>query len=109
MEPIKILAPIDATENSGNGLKYAIDLAKASDIELDIFHVLHKGEKTKIPHEEIIRSSVERNKKLKEIIREGDIPSEIIQLSLEIEPEVIIMSPNVFNKEKKYFDESDTG
>jgi nucleotide-binding universal stress UspA family protein len=108
MELRKILAPIDATKNSGNGLMYAINLARFSNLELDICHVLQKGMKVQTPHEDILNKDYGENKFI-EIIREGEVAPEILKLSLELEPELIIMSPDVFNKGKKFFDESETG
>lgn len=110
MDQSKILVTVCETENSGNGLKYAINLAKTKNAELDIVHVLKTEEpKKEMPHAEIIKKELSNGLPHKEIIRKGEIATEILKITAELEPEIIIMSPDIFNKGKKFFEESETG
>jgi nucleotide-binding universal stress UspA family protein len=110
MKNQKILFPIDPTENSANGLKYAIGLAKMKNCELEIFNVSKKlNGRNEIPHKDILTRESGKTLKYHEIIREGETSEEILKIITELEPELIIMSPDIFNKEKKYFADSETG
>ncbi|MFL5731407.1 MAG: universal stress protein [Cytophagaceae bacterium] len=110
MKNQKILFPIAPTENSANGLKYAIGLAKIKNCELNIFNVSEKlNGKNEIPHKDIIQQESGSTLKHHEIIREGETSEQILKIIMELEPELIIMSPDIFNKGKKYFAESETG
>lgn len=111
LELPKILASVSKTENSVNGLKYAIKLAKAKNSELDLFHVVSsaEGKKNEFPYIKLIKEELQDKYKHTEIVREGKPAEQILNIASELEPELILMSPDVFNKEKKFFEESATG
>jgi hypothetical protein len=107
-----ILAPISQEHDPANELKYAINLAKIKKSELAILYVVNKSDKqqNKIPLPDIFKSDLINDLKYTEIVRQGDdVGEEILKVASELEPGLIIMSPDIFNKRKKFFGESFTG
>jgi len=106
----KILVTIADDENSANGLRYAINLANVKNAELDVIHVTDKSNLTvdQIPHASLLKDRSYQELTHIEIIRKGEAANEILKLVSELEPELIIMSPDIFKKKKKYIEESDT-
>jgi hypothetical protein len=110
MKQTKILFPICSSENSANGLKYAISLARAKKSELDILSIQRQSNgNDEIPHKDIISEKAGKTLSYNEIVREGEVSVEILKRITETEPDLIIMSPDIFHKEKKYFEDSETG
>lgn len=107
----KILVPVSLTEPSYIGVKYANHIAAFNNCEVDIFHVLQESVEDKVIVDklDIVRKELGTDVNYKEIISRGEPAVEIMKIVSELEPGLVVMSPDIIRKEKKFYDESVAG
>jgi nucleotide-binding universal stress UspA family protein len=91
-----IVCPVDFSAESENALRYAAELARLFDAELNVIHVA-TSEKTEGDDEDLatlcswVPAETKGQCKLQELVRHGDVSEEILREAINVSADLIVI------------------